>query len=172
MSFNPNSDKIFIWGMPGSGKSTFGRKLAEQLSCTYTDMDDWIVAQAGKSIPQIFREQGEDEFRKLEKEALRSICEKTTGVIATGGGAPCFFDNADVMNDAGLTIFLDTPLLTIYNRLRDREGRPLLDNTNDLYGTLKQTFAQRKNWYCEARIHIKSETTDLQKEIDRFFTKQ
>jgi shikimate kinase len=158
--------------MPGAGKSTFGRKLAERLSCTYTDMDDWIVRQAGKTIPEIFNEQGEHAFRILEKDALKWICENSAGVVATGGGAPCFFDNAEMMNHSGLTIFLDTPLLTIYNRLRNREGRPLLDNSSDLYGTLKRTFGERKKWYMTAEIHIKKETTDIREEIDRYFSTQ
>ncbi len=172
MSFNHSSDKIFIWGMPGAGKSTFGQKLAAQLECPYTDMDSWICEKYGKSIPEIFNELGEVEFRAMEHEAVQTITREISGVVATGGGAPCFFDNARIMNEAGLTIFLDTPLLTIYNRLRNRKGRPLLDYSSDLYGELKRTYAVRETWYSQAAITIKKETTDLLLEIDRFFTKQ
>ncbi|MEJ2005791.1 MAG: shikimate kinase, partial [Cyclobacteriaceae bacterium] len=137
MNFDPYSNRIFIWGMPGSGKSTFGRHLALGLQCAFTDLDIYIENACGKTIPQLFREKGEGEFRNLEKQYLREVVQQKTGVIATGGGTPCFFDQEQFMKQHGLTIFLDTPMDIIERRVSGRTGRPLLDKSDDQLSELR-----------------------------------
>ena len=82
----------------GCGKSTLGRRLSEHLNLQFVDMDHYIEERNYKTIPQIFAEEGEAEFRKKERKALEELSEFTDIVIATGGGAPCFFDNVELMN--------------------------------------------------------------------------
>ena len=96
--------RLFLIGMPGSGKSTIGRYLAESLGLPVYDLDKLVEAAAGKSIPDIFANEGENRFRELEKEVLREvIANHPKGIISTGGGAPCYFDNFAKMQQAGKT---------------------------------------------------------------------
>lgn len=110
--------KIFLIGLPGSGKTTLGRQLADHLGLPFVDLDKEIEKLEGKPIGEIFAQRGEDYFRTVEKDVLRSYCARPEGyVMATGGGAPCFFDNMHVMNAAGVTLFLDVPARIIRERL-------------------------------------------------------
>ncbi|MEP2025618.1 shikimate kinase, partial [Reichenbachiella sp.] len=94
--------KIFLIGMPGSGKSTLGKELAEKLGRNFFDLDAEIERMAGWVIPDIFAQVGEDYFRELENSVLLMLIRlNEPAVIATGGGAPCFYDNIDQMNLAG-----------------------------------------------------------------------
>ncbi len=171
MNFNPFSDRIFLWGMPGSGKSTFGRNLAKQLHCAFTDLDVHIEHTAGKTIPQIFREKGEDEFRRMEHEALLQVMKSKHGIIATGGGTPCFFEQAGLMKESGLTIFLDVPVAVLAKRVAGRSGRPLLDKSDDQTTRLRELRDSRLPFYEMADITIKKETADLLDQIDRYFSR-
>jgi shikimate kinase len=152
-------DNIYLLGMPGSGKSTLGIALSEQLRITFFDLDQYIENQAGKHITQMFTEDGEDGFRVLENNCLRRLSEQSyPKVIATGGGTPCFHHNIDYIINNGVGIFLDVPLKTIAERLIEQgtEGRPLLkDKTpKELLGQLQDHFLQRKAYYLKAQIHM------------------
>lgn len=117
---------IFLVGMPSSGKSTIGRDLAKLLSYQYVDLDALIESSEGKSIATIFAENGEDYFRAREKELLQAILPDQRQVIATGGGAPCFFDNMSFIKQNGISIFLDVSVDEIVKRLQNHgvEDRP------------------------------------------------
>ncbi|PIF03266.1 MAG: shikimate kinase, partial [Draconibacterium sp.] len=99
--------RIYLIGYMGCGKSTLGKKLAQKLEMQFIDMDCFIEERNYKSIAQIFEGYGEETFRKKEQKALKELSEFTNVVIATGGGAPVFFDNIEVMNQTGITIFID-----------------------------------------------------------------
>ena len=86
---------IFLVGMPSSGKSTLGRRLARALGYRFADLDKLIVQDQKRTIPEIFASEGEDYFRKVEQRILRATQQNRSLVVATGGGAPCFFDNMD-----------------------------------------------------------------------------
>ena len=171
MNFNPFYDRIFLWGMPGSGKSTFGSRLARQLNCGFTDLDLYIEHAAGQTIPQIFRNSGEDEFRLMEHKALQEVIDRKRGVIATGGGTPCFFEQASLMKQAGLTIFMDVPVEVLSKRVAGRTGRPLLDKSSDQYIKLSQIRESRLPFYEMAHIRFKKEPADLLEQIDRYFSR-
>jgi shikimate kinase len=119
--------KIFLIGMPGSGKTTLGRQLAEKLALEFVDLDNEIQKEAGKSVQEIFAQQGEDAFRQLESSLLnRWAASSKNFVMATGGGAPVFLNGIDTINATGLSVFLDVDLDQILSRLSALNDRPLL----------------------------------------------
>jgi shikimate kinase len=121
--------KVFLLGLPGSGKTTLGKKLANALQLPFVDLDKEIEKAEGKPISEIFDEKKEDYFRLLESTTLKRWCARPDDfVMATGGGAPCFFDNIDVINRSGKSIFLDVPASEIVKRMSRAgvEKRPLL----------------------------------------------
>lgn len=147
--------------MPGSGKSTLGKQLALALKLPFVDLDQEIVRKEKKSIAQIFTDEGEDHFRALEKEHLhRWTTSAEAFVMATGGGAPCFFSNLKDMNDAGHTIFLDVPVDEIVRRLEKTplESRPLMAQVNDtsIRQKVEALRQARLAVYQQAQIHIQS----------------
>ncbi len=85
-----NKSIVYIIGFMGSGKSTVGKKLASLLDWSFIDLDAKIEEESGKTIPELFRQFGEDHFRKIESIALQSLTTSKNTVISTGGGTPCF----------------------------------------------------------------------------------
>ncbi len=157
---------IYLIGMPGSGKSTLGRQLADALGYTFHDLDNEIETHSGKDINRIFSEDGEEGFRDIEVQCLKRLTE-TPGskVIATGGGSPCFHQNMDYMNANGATIFLNVPLEIIVERLLEQgtDERPLLKDKSatELLGQLHEHFQLRKSHYMQAFIHLEGGSISL-----------
>ena len=110
--------KIFLIGFMGSGKTHWGRLLSEKLGVRFFDLDEEIVEQAGKPITEIFATTGEEHFRMLEKDILRHISDKHESfIMACGGGTPCYFNNIEFMNQAGTSVWINTPVETLFSRL-------------------------------------------------------
>ena len=148
----------------GCGKSRMGRNLSEHLGLQFVDMDDYIEERNYKSIPKIFAEEGEDEFRKKERNALEELAEFTDIVIATGGGAPCFFDNIDLMNKTGKTIFLNIhPEILAERLLKSKTERPLIKGKSreELVAFIDETLNKRKVFYSQAQFEITEPDFDL-----------
>lgn len=123
-----------------------GLDLAVHLNLQFVDLDQDIEKDAKLSISQIFEQKGEAYFRQLEKHHLAKIIDELDSfVMATGGGTPCFFNNMDTMNEAGTTIYIDTPIETIQARLKLDTTRPLLKST-----TLFKLLEKREGWYNQA----------------------
>jgi shikimate kinase len=151
------TERVYITGFMGSGKTTAGRKIADELGWGFTDLDQLIETGAGKSIIKIFAEEGEDHFRLLEAEALREVSTYHNHVIATGGGAPCYGTNMDLMKKTGLTIYLKmTPLQLASRLLKSRGERPLLAGIPDcdVEGYIKSKLNSREPWYVRADLII------------------
>ncbi len=141
-----------------------GRKLAVALSLPFLDLDDVIEQNARQPIREIFDQQGEEAFRRLEQQALHQVAkQQDTFVLAAGGGAPCFFDNMDYMNQRGTTIFLDVPIPVIVQRMQGTQvtDRPLLQelDQNQLVQEYTTKFEKRLPVYRQAHITVNQDTT-------------
>lgn len=140
---------IYLIGFMGTGKTTVGKALASKLNKKFSDLDDLIVKKTGKQIVEIFREDGEDEFRKIETEVLKDINEKDDFVVATGGGVLTTEGNYEIMKSNGIIITLAASPEAIYERLKNDETRPLLmvDNVID---EIKRLMFERAPLYIKA----------------------
>ena len=132
--------RIYLIGMPGSGKSTVGKKLANKINYQYIDMDEYIENKLNKKIPLIFSEDGEAYFRLKEKEALNDFLSLDNVIISTGGGVIKDKSNKDLMN--GKIIFIDVDLSILENRLKNDNTRPLLK-----VKTIKELYDERIDNY-------------------------
>jgi len=154
--------KIYLIGLPGSGKSTLGRQLSKQLNIPFIDLDTAIEQREGKAVKDIFKQKGEDYFRKIESETLKRMSEGLPDfIMATGGGAPIFFDNMEFMNDFGQTVFLDVPARVISERIlnADKEERPLLARLGpeELKDQIEFLRSQRIRFYNLATFKISAD---------------
>lgn len=155
---------VYIIGFMGSGKSTAGKKLAASLEWTFIDLDRKIEEKAGKTIPQIFAQDGEDQFRQIETDVLKSVKGLTETIISTGGGTPCHGDNMDLMLETGLTVYLKMTPQQLTNRLLESTGeRPLIKNIPDdqLFGFIEKKLSVREKWYTRANIIIEGINLDI-----------
>jgi shikimate kinase len=141
--------KILFIGLMGSGKSILGKQLASRLSLVLVDLDEKIVLQEGRSIPQIFEDDGEKAFRALESASLVDVlASDKPQVIATGGGAILSAENRALMKEKGKVIWLDASAEILAARISGDSNRPLLNDVNPLNKMLKLT-AQRNPLYAE-----------------------
>lgn len=155
------TQRIFLIGMPGSGKSTLGVQLAKKLGVPFYDLDKIVESQTEKSIGEIFEYEGEDQFRIYERESLNHLIEQSEEfVLACGGGTPCFFDNLFIMNESGKTIYLNTPLATLHRRLKNEINRPLL-MSNDLESKLDTLYHSRKEFYNQAQLVVSGDPINV-----------
>ena len=161
--------KIFLIGLMSCGKTTLGKQLAKSMGIVFMDMDLEIERKEGKSIPEIFSQNGEDAFREMEREVLSSIVNmKEDLVVSTGGGAPCFHHNIDVMNVAGVTVFLDVSADEITNRLLKShylQARPLLaeKSPEKLLEYIKELLEKRKPIYLESKLILTDDAITISK---------
>lgn len=153
--------KIFLIGMPGAGKSTIGKEIAERKKLPFFDLDKEIEKEDGRSVTDIFSQSGESFFRDIETRTLLKITDSIKSfVMATGGGTPCFHSNMKLMVEKGFTVFLDPPLDLIEKRLSGNRTRPLLNNETDvpLKSRLEELLRKRQSFYKQAALRIADET--------------
>lgn len=143
---------LYLIGMMGVGKTTVGRLLAQELGYGFVDTDDVIVKAVGKSINEIFTDEGEAAFRQLESDVLAQVCAYTKLTIATGGGIVLRQENWSYLHH-GLIVWLDCSVETLFNRLLEDTTRPLLQDP-DPQGKLRSLLEQRQPLYSQADLHI------------------
>jgi shikimate kinase len=148
-----NGTNIFLIGMMGAGKSTIGKLLARQLNYNFLDTDPLIEQCAGKSIPEIFANDGEEVFRDLEQQVLSQVSAYTRLVVATGGGIVMRSLNWSHLHD-GIVVWIDVPVEVLGDRLKHESAdRPLLQTENPLQ-KLHDLYGQRRDRYAQADVSI------------------
>jgi shikimate kinase len=154
--------KIFLIGLPGSGKTTIGKMLAKALNVNFVDLDKEIEKEEGIPLSEIFQAKKEDYFRKIESAELKRLCKSPSDfVMATGGGTPCFFDNMEVINRSGTSIFLDVSAREVAGRMlkSDLAKRPLLAHAHDdeVKDRIEFLRSSRITFYKQAHLTIGGE---------------
>lgn len=148
--------RIIIIGYMGSGKTTVGHALSQELGLPFYDLDWYIETRMHRTVKQIFDEKGEEGFRKIEHNLLHEVAEFEDVIISCGGGTPCFFDNIDYINRQGETVYLKCTTDVLYKHLKmGKTIRPLLLNkTPDEVKTfIEAQLKQREPFYAKAK-HI------------------
>lgn len=151
------NSRIFLIGFMGSGKSTHGKKLARKIGYNFIDMDHLIEETAELTIPAIFKEHGEEVFRKWEHDILLELCKRDRLVVSTGGGAPCHSDMMHIMNEQGTTIYIKLPAEALSDRLlHSPTERPLIKGKSEteLLEFISILLAEREHYYNQARHSI------------------
>jgi len=156
----------FLIGMPGSGKTTLGKELAKKIQYEYIDLDELIEKREGQAIPSIFEQKGQEYFRQKETEGLEFVIQNYKEILVlTGGGAPCFNNNMDLMNKSGKSIFIDVSSKELFIRLKHgKQNRPLVQGLNDeqLLNKIEQMLLERKPFYRLAHIHLMGDNLSAQ----------
>lgn len=149
--------KLFLVGMPGSGKTNAAEILKKKFKLPAYDLDNLVEMMEEKTIAEIFKEDGEEAFRKAEAKMLRLFREKKKFILSTGGGTPCFHNNMEWMNKEGITVWLNEPLDVLVERLiTEQEKRPLLAGKSraELVAYLERTMEERRSFYEQAAQRI------------------
>lgn len=144
-------ENIVLIGMPGSGKTTVGTLLARRTGRTLIDTDETVVKATGRTIPQIFAEEGESAFRAYERDAIRSVSTASAQIVATGGGAVLDPQNVDALRQNGKLIFLDRPP----EELIPTADRPLASTVD----AIRRRYAERLPLYraaADLTVHSRS----------------
>jgi len=167
MKLDRRITNLVITGFSGTGKSLVAKEVARRLNWDFLDTDDEIVKQTGKPIAEIFRNDGEERFRELERQAIREACQQNQLVIAIGGGAIIDPQNYESLAEAGLIICLEAKPETIYERLfreaacnPETEVRPLLAADNPLE-RIRQLKATRQSYYAKADWTIHTDSLSI-----------
>jgi len=149
------SRAIVLVGLMGAGKTSVGRRLAEKLNLPFVDADHEIAVAAGKSIPEIFADHGEDYFREGERRVIARLLEDGAQVLATGGGAYMNSETRERIRDHGISIWLKADLDLLMKRVSKRNDRPLLQQ-DDPAKVLQRLIDTRYPVYATADVTVES----------------
>jgi shikimate kinase len=147
---------IFLVGFMGAGKSSVGRELAVRLGRAFVDLDDRVIAREGRTIADVFRDDGEAAFRKMESRALAEVIEEVrngaSAVVALGGGAYVQPENAQTIGETGFpVVFLDAALDELRCRCAQNGAtRPLFQDEE----RFQQLYESRRTYYLKANVRI------------------
>ncbi|MES2691654.1 MAG: shikimate kinase [Bacteroidota bacterium] len=141
----------------GVGKTTLGKRLALALKMPFIDTDKLVEEGAGMPVEQIFETRGEEAFRKMEADVLRTINNNAPSVVATGGGLPCYYNNMAFMNEHGFTTYIKAGPQFIYSRLiKAKKPRPLIKSLDkeELLAFISEKISDRKAYYELSKLQI------------------
>lgn len=144
----------------GTGKSSVGRLVADLMHFTFLDTDDVIVARAGKSIADIFAQEGEAVFREKERQLVEELARRTRTVISTGGGLPVNPENLASLKTHALVICLWAAPERIWERVRSQSHRPLLQEADPIQ-RIKELLAVREPFYRQADVLVNTEMRSM-----------
>lgn len=153
---NPSTN-ILLVGFMGAGKSICGRMLARRSGRCFVETDDIIASREGRSIPEIFRQDGEERFRQLEGDVLDDLRLKRGNVIATGGGLPCREGRMESLKSLGTVVWLDGDFRELHDRASRTGDRPMLLGRS--LPDIEALYRQRTVFYRQA--HLTIDTTGL-----------
>jgi shikimate kinase len=156
---------VILVGFMGAGKSTGGRLLARRLGRCFVETDDIIIARDGRSIPEIFRQDGEEAFRRLEGEALESLRLKSGDVIATGGGLPCRDGRMETLRELGTVVWLRGSLPELLARAARAGARPMLHDRSP--EELEALYRARQPYYAQAHLTVDTAGLGLDQVVAR-----
>jgi shikimate kinase len=155
---------VYLIGYMGSGKTTVGRGLARKLGYTHLDLDDFFEQSYKITVTDFFSKYDEQAFRAIESTLLKKTPELKNHIISTGGGTPCFFDNMDIINENGLSVYLKMSPKSLFDRLKKaKRPRPRIQNLSGerLYNRIIQDLQSRETYYNRAQVIVKGESIDL-----------
>ncbi|WP_295936593.1 shikimate kinase [uncultured Alistipes sp.] len=163
---------LFLIGYMGCGKSTLGRRLARRLDTSFADTDSLVEQHEGASVSDVFRYEGEDRFREVEREVLEQvIAECSDAVVSTGGGLPVWRDNMVRMNETGVTVYLRRSAEQIARRMSPygRLKRPRLRGLDDgqLVEFMTRDMAVREPFYSQAQIVLDCDGVSDEELVER-----
>ncbi len=153
-------------GYMGSGKTTAGKKLAKKMGYKFADLDIMIENKYRITIQNLFDKYDESTFRLLEKKALSETFNTDNIVISTGGGTPCFYNNMELINANGISIYLKMDSKSILDRLLSaKRKRPLIagKSPDELFSFIKTQLEWREPFYLKAGIIADGENPDMDK---------
>ncbi|MDC1447427.1 shikimate kinase [Candidatus Thioglobus sp.] len=150
----PTINNIILVGPMGSGKTTIGRRLSENLSLDFFDSDHEIINTTGVSIDHIFDVEGEKGFRARESDVIKKLCGTPNIVIATGGGAVLLKENRELIKKAGSVVYLSSSVDQILRRTAKSKTRPLLEKSNNRRKTIIDILEVRDSLYKEVASQI------------------
>lgn len=148
----------------GSGKTTLGKKLAKALKYEHIDLDQTIENKYHITIPDIFHRFDEKTFRKLEHETLKETLQSDHILVSTGGGTPCFFDNMDIINKNGISVYIKMKPESLLKRLLEaKKKRPLIHekSTDEIKEFIDRQLALREPFYTRAKFMVSGENVDV-----------
>ena len=163
--------RVILIGFMGAGKTTVGKALGKALGVTFYDLDWYIETRMRKTVKQIFDEQGEEGFRKMEHNMLHEVAEFESVVISCGGGTPCFYDNMDYLNQQGDTVYLKASPEVLYKHLKMAKGvRPLLLNKTpeEVQVYIREELNRREQFYGKAKHILDIDVMDSLDKIQFF----
>ncbi len=158
----------------GSGKSTVGKQLAAKLKYDFIDLDNLIETDYHQSINEIFAAKGEGEFRAMEHNTLKKVIEKNNVVVSCGGGTPCYYENMELMNRNGLTIYIKMSTDMLISRLlQSKTKRPLLENKTEeeLRVFVAKQLEKREDIYHQSHYVVKGKDLNIT-ELAKFIKEQ
>ncbi|MEP1327769.1 shikimate kinase [Pseudophaeobacter sp.] len=158
---------IVMVGMMGAGKTAVGRALAARLKVPFLDSDHEIETAANMTIPEIFARDGEPFFRLKERQVIARLLTEECGVLSTGGGAFLAEENRETITRNGASVWLQADLDVLWNRVRHRDTRPLLQ-TADPHATLADLYRARVPLYAKADLTVVSDgQASIEEMVDR-----
>ncbi|OFX28380.1 MAG: hypothetical protein A2033_02715 [Bacteroidetes bacterium GWA2_31_9] len=166
-----SNNRFYLLGFMGSGKSTVGKRLANKLGFNFIDLDNYIEKKHFKTVAKIFETESEQSFRLYEKACLEEVSQFENVIISCGGGTPCFFNNMELMNETGRTIYLKLSPLMLVSRLRNSKKintRPLImhKSKEELTEYVENTLNVREECYLKSKIIVDAKNKNISEIID------
>jgi shikimate kinase len=161
---------VYLIGYMGSGKTTTGKRLAKRLGYQFIDLDDMIERKYKIEVREFFQKYDEKSFRKIEHDTLLQTFQLADAVIAAGGGTPCYYNNMELINQNGISVYIEMSNLSLFHRLyNSKRQRPLLEGKtpDELKHYIQAHLEKRLPYYSQALITAKGENFNLDELLEK-----